>query len=73
MIVILEGPDGVGKTTLANQFKEIKEKKVFYMHLRVHKNMKLWHSASARLAFKKHKENKLVLLDRHWPSVFKAI
>ena len=68
MIVILEGPDGVGKTTLANQFKEIREKKVFYMHLRVHKNMKLWHSASARLAFKKHKENRLVLLDRHWPS-----
>ena len=68
MIVILEGPDGVGKTTLANTFKEIYKKKVYYMHLRVHKYMKLWHTASARLAMKKHKEDRLVLLDRHWPS-----
>ena len=26
MILILEGPDGVGKTTLANTFKEIYKK-----------------------------------------------
>ncbi len=38
------------------------------MHLRVHKNMKLWHTASARLAIRKQIEGKLVLLDRHWPS-----
>ena len=68
MIIILEGPDGVGKTTLANTFKEIYKKKVYYMHLRVHKNMKLWHTASARLAIRKHNGGRLVMMDRHWPS-----
>ena len=68
MILILEGPDGVGKTTLANTFKKIYRKKVYYMHLRVHKNMKLWHTASARLARRKHNDGRLVIMDRHWPS-----
>ena len=68
MIYVLEGPDGVGKTTLAKKIKEIYGKKVFYMHLRVHKNMRLWHTASARLAIKKQKEGRLIIIDRHWPS-----
>jgi len=68
MIIILEGPDGVGKTTLSNEIKKIYGKEVFYMHLRVHNDMKLWHTASARLAVKKQAEDKIVLLDRHWPS-----
>tara|TARA_R100001015_G_C4621020_1_gene178127 strand:+ start:177 stop:740 length:564 start_codon:yes stop_codon:yes gene_type:complete len=66
-ILIFEGPDGVGKTTLINYIKE-RHRNPFYMHLRVHKNMKLWHTASARLAIKKQLEGKLVLIDRHWPS-----
>jgi len=68
MIIILEGPDGVGKTTLANEIKTIYGKEVYYLHLRVHKDMKRWHTASARLATKKQDEDKLVILDRHWPS-----
>jgi GTPase SAR1 family protein len=66
-ILIFEGPDGVGKTTLINYFKK-KVQKPFYMHLRVHKNMLLWHTASARLAIRKQMEGKTVLIDRHWPS-----
>ena len=66
-ILIVEGPDGVGKTTLINHIKK-KNKNSFYMHLRVHKNMKLWHTASVRLAIKKQMQNRLVLIDRHWPS-----
>ena len=66
-ILIFEGPDGVGKTTLINHIKK-KFKNSYYMHLRVHKNMKLWHTASARLAIRKQLEGKLVLIDRHWPS-----
>ena len=66
-IIIFEGPDGVGKTTLINHIrKEFNDS--YYMHLRVHKDMKLWHTASARLAIKKKHEGKLVLIDRHWPS-----
>ena len=66
-IIIFEGPDGVGKTTLINHIrKEFNDS--YYMHLRVHKDMKLWHTASARLAIKKKREGKLVLIDRHWPS-----
>ena len=38
-ILIFEGPDGVGKTTLINYIKE-RHRNPFYMHLRVHKNMK---------------------------------
>ena len=55
-ILIVEGPDGVGKTTLINYIKE-RHKNSFYMHLRVHKNMKLWHTASVRLAIKKQMQN----------------
>ena len=40
----------------------------YYMHLRVRKNMKLWHTASARLARRKHNDGRLVIMDRHWPS-----
>jgi GTPase SAR1 family protein len=71
-ILIFEGPDGVGKTTLINHIKK-KFKNSYYMHLRVHKNMKLWHTASARLAIRKQLEGKLVLIDRHWPSEYDNI
>ena len=67
-IIIFEGPDGVGKTTLINYIKEEFGKDAYYMHLRVHKNMKLWHKASARHAIKMKNRGKLVLIDRHWPS-----
>ena len=66
-IIIFEGPDGVGKTTLINYIRK-KYDNSYYMHLRVHKNMKLWHTASARLAIRKRLEGYIVLLDRHWPS-----
>ena len=66
-IIIFDGPDGVGKTTLINHIKKANPN-AYYMHLRVHKNMKLWHLATARLASRKKAEGKLVLLDRHWPS-----
>ena len=37
-ILIFEGPDGVGKTTLINYIKQ-KHRNSFYMHLRV---IKIW-------------------------------
>ena len=66
-IIILEGPDGVGKTTLAKKFKELYPDS-YYIHLRVHNDMKLWHTAAARLAVKMKEKGKLVIIDRHWPS-----
>ena len=66
-ILIVEGPDGVGKTTLINRIRK-RFNNNFYMNLRVHKNMLLWHTATARMAIKKQMIGKLVLLDRHWPS-----
>ena len=39
-IIIFDGPDGVGKTTLINHIKKANPN-AYYMHLRVHKNMKL--------------------------------
>ena len=36
-ILIVEGPDGAGKTTLINKIREHWLFKTRYMHLRVHK------------------------------------
>jgi hypothetical protein len=64
-IIVLEGPDCSGKTTLAKKLCELYDG--YYMHLRVHKDMWKWHTAALRLATKKS-HDKLVVLDRHWPS-----
>ena len=61
-IIILEGPDGVGKTTLAKKFKELYSES-YYIHLRVHKNMELWHTAAARLAVKMKEKGKLSIFN----------
>jgi thymidylate kinase len=66
-ILIVEGPDGAGKTTLINQLREHWLFKTRYMHLRVHKEMEKWHCATARRAIRLSKDY-LVILDRHWPS-----
>jgi len=66
-ILIVEGPDGAGKTTLINKLRDHWLFKTRYMHLRVHKKMQTWHCATARRAIRLS-EKYLVILDRHWPS-----
>ena len=52
IILIFEGPDGVGKTTLINHIRK-KYDNSYYMHLRVHKNMKLMAYSECKISNKK--------------------
>jgi len=67
MIFILEGPDGAGKTTLAQHMS--KQLDATYLHLsyRWPDHMFEYHTAAIRWAIRKsHK--KPVIIDRWWPS-----
>ena len=67
MIFILEGPDGVGKTTLAKRMHQ--ELKAEYLHLsyRWPDHMFEYHHAAIRWAIRKNRKSH-VILDRWWPS-----
>jgi|TARA_R100001510_G_scaffold47358_1_gene44656 thymidylate kinase len=64
-IIIIEGADCTGKTTLAKYLCD--KFKARYMHLRIHKKMEIWHTATVRRAIRLAKKE-LVVIDRHWPS-----
>lgn len=67
MIIILEGPDGVGKTTLGQHMA--KQLNGTYLHLsyRWPDHMFEYHTAAIRWAIRKsHKQP--VIIDRWWPS-----
>ena len=65
MIIILDGPDGTGKTTLAKMLQ--KKLKAAYLHLTYRWKEKIfdYHTAAIRFAARK---NKPIILDRWWPS-----
>lgn len=66
-IIVLEGADGTGKTTLARALCERYDG--VYIHNRYHKGVGIWryHLASLRWAARVAQE-RLVVVDRHWPS-----
>ena len=64
-IIIVEGADCTGKTTFTKRLREIFPAR--YMHLRIHKKMEVWHTATVRRALRLSKKE-LVVIDRHWPS-----
>jgi|688.fasta_scaffold682999_2 hypothetical protein len=64
-IIIIEGPDGCGKTTWCEYYKAMFGAK--YMHLALHKNLFAYQTMSLVRAV--HWAKKVpVLIDRHWPS-----
>lgn len=73
MIIVLEGPDGAGKTFLANAIRDMVPKEVFhYKHLTWSKEIDkeiIEYMLSALIeCIHYHEEGKLVVLDRWWPS-----
>ncbi|HYD35935.1 MAG TPA: hypothetical protein VD999_07795 [Vitreimonas sp.] len=67
-IIILDGPDGTGKTTLAQYF--INRYQARYLHLtyRFKNNMFEYNTAAIELAAKWANEGYLVIIDRLWMS-----
>lgn len=65
-IIIIEGPDAVGKTTLARALQRLAPNSL-YMHNRYHRDVWPYHAATLRRAVR-HARLAPVIIDRHWPS-----
>lgn len=66
-IIVLEGPDGVGKTTLAHELKTLLGARYIHLTYRFRDRMNLYHYAAIRLAAHLA-QNQPVIIDRWWPS-----
>lgn len=66
-IFVLDGPDGTGKTTLANGLREYLGARYIHLTYRFKDKMHLYHGAAIRLAARLA-ERQPVILDRWWPS-----
>jgi len=69
MIIILEGPDGAGKTTLAGNLAKhfaANGEEILYLHSRHHKNQWKYDCALVRRAIVAHVNGKHVIMDRSW-------
>tara|TARA_R100000808_G_C2114761_1_gene127765 strand:- start:19 stop:1017 length:999 start_codon:yes stop_codon:yes gene_type:complete len=69
-IIVLEGPDAVGKTSLAEAFKKYSDKPVKYVHLNYRWKDKIfdYHTATIKLASRWAYQGYNVIIDRWWPS-----
>lgn len=66
-IIVLEGPDGAGKTTLACALQEYLGARYIHLTYRWRDKMHLYHGAAIRLCAHLA-QNQPVILDRWWPS-----
>lgn len=64
-IIILEGPDGAGKTTLGREL--VRQTGGLYMHLTLKSKMWRYQTAALRWAVRES-QKRLVVVDRHWIS-----
>jgi len=66
MIFVLDGPDGVGKTTLAKRLAERTSGKYLHLTYRWKDKIHLYHDAAIRYAARLQPQT--VVIDRWWPS-----
>jgi thymidylate kinase len=66
-IIVLEGPDGAGKTTLARELQEQLGARYIHLTYRFRDKMHVYHSAALKLAYHLSKTQP-VIIDRWWPS-----
>lgn len=66
-IIVLDGPDGAGKTTLANEIARQSGGRVIHLTYRFKDKMPSYHTAALELALR-YSEHQTVVLDRWWPS-----
>jgi thymidylate kinase len=66
-VIVLDGPDAAGKSTLAAKFKEAHGARVIHLTYRFKDKMFAYQTAALRLALRLA-ETQLVVIDRHWPS-----
>jgi adenylate kinase family enzyme len=66
-LIVLEGPDGVGKTTLGKYLVEKYD--AFYMHCSYHSSINMYSMMRAVISeASRRAETQLVIIDRFWPS-----
>jgi hypothetical protein len=68
MIYVLEGPDGVGKTTLAKEIAEQKDAQVLHLTYNANWNMRKYHDDAIYFAEMLNNDGINVVLDRWCPS-----
>lgn len=68
MIIILDGPDGSGKTTLAKAMIDRYGERCKYLHITRRKQQLLWYYASLKNAWLWNQEGYHVVIDRSWTS-----
>lgn len=66
-IFVIEGPDGAGKTTLAEALRDYLGARYIHLTYRWKDRMHLYHGAALRLATRLAQNNP-VIIDRWWPS-----
>ena len=66
-VILLEGPDGAGKTTLGKRLAELYDG--LYIHRTYSPTMDIWehHTEALQIAHQNYRD-KLVIIDRLWPS-----
>lgn len=66
-IIIIEGPDGAGKTSLANELQRMLGARYLHLTYRWKEKMDVYHTAALRYAARLAKTQP-VIIDRWWPS-----